>query len=66
MGITTHPLNLTRMQIQRNCTVNYDEIERNSGRKARPQENCKNLKASFPTGGNKARKSEVMREQRQE
>jgi hypothetical protein len=35
--------------------VDYDEFQRNSGRKARRQEKLKNLKSSYPTGGKKAR-----------
>jgi hypothetical protein len=46
--------------------VDYDEFQRNSGRKARRQEKLKNLKSSYPTGGKKARKGEVRQEQRQE
>ena len=46
--------------------VDYDEFERNSGRKARRQENLKNLKSSYPTGGKKARIGEVRQEQQQE
>ncbi len=35
--------------------IDYDEFQRNSGRKARRQEKLKNLKSRYPTGGKKAR-----------
>ena len=42
-------------RIRANGRVDYGQMKRNSGRKARRQEKFKNLKSSYPTGGKKAR-----------